>query len=79
MAESVAKTRAPRKKKKTLAATRSSLRQAARPSTIPMAERATRKLMRELEFVSSQQQPAPDAVVAEYIDLYAGDLPEMAV
>jgi len=73
----VTKTRA--KKKTTLPATRTSLRQAARPSNIPVAERATLKLMRELEFVSSQQQQAPDAAVASYIDLYADDLPEMAV
>jgi len=66
-------------KRSTLAATRSSLRQAARPSPIPVAERATRKLMRELEFINSQQQQAPDAAVAEYVDLYAGNLPEMAV
>ena len=42
----VTKTRA--KKKTTLPATRTSLRQAARPSNIPVAERATLKLMREL-------------------------------
>lgn len=35
--------------------------------------------MRKLEFVSTQQQQAPDAAVTEYIDLYAGDLLEMAV
>jgi hypothetical protein len=74
----LSKTRVPRKKK-TLAAMRTSLRQAARPCTVPVDERATRKLMRELEFVSSQQQQAPDAAVAEYVDLYTGDLPELAV
>ena len=62
-----------------MAATRSSLCQAARPSPIPVAERATRNLMRELEFINSQQQQAPDAAVDEYVDLYAGNLPEMAV
>ncbi|CAD6205347.1 unnamed protein product [Miscanthus lutarioriparius] len=66
-------------KRRTLAATRSSLCQAARPSPIPVAERATRNLMRELEFINSQQQQAPDAAVDEYVDLYAGNLPEMAV
>jgi hypothetical protein len=35
--------------------------------------------MRELEFINGQQQQAPDAAVAEYVDLYAGNLPEMAV
>ena len=67
------------RKRRTLAAMHSSLYQAARPSPIPMAERATCKLMRELEFINSQQQQAPDAAVAEYVDLYAGNLPEMAV
>jgi hypothetical protein len=73
----LSKTRVPRKK--TLAAMRTSLRQAARPCTVPVDERATHKLMRELEFVSSQQQQAPDAAVAEYVDLYVGDLSELVV
>jgi hypothetical protein len=47
-------------KRRTLAATRSSLRQAARPSPIPVAERATRKLMRELEFVNNQHSSSSE-------------------
>jgi hypothetical protein len=39
---------------KTMAQTRSSLRQAARPSPVPVAERAQRKLMRELDFINPQ-------------------------
>ena len=38
---------------KTMAATRSSLRLAARPSSVPVAERAQRKLMRELDFIDN--------------------------
>ena len=59
-------------------ATRSSLRQAAKPCAVPVAERAQRKLMRELEFLNPQR-PAPDAAVTEYIDLYGADLPEQAI
>jgi hypothetical protein len=44
-----------------------------------VAEQTTRKLMRELEFINNQKQRAPDAVVAEYIDMYAADLPEQAI
>lgn len=62
-----------------MAATRTSLCHAARQSDVPMADRAMRKLMRELEFVSAQQQHTPDATLAQYVGLYAGDLPEMAV
>jgi hypothetical protein len=63
-----------RKSRKILAATRL----AAKPSLVPVAERAQRKLMRELEFVNPQHS-APDAAVTEYIDMYGGDLPEQAI
>ncbi|CAD6229164.1 unnamed protein product [Miscanthus lutarioriparius] len=71
------RTRKPRKKK-TLQATRSSLHLAAKPSAVPVAQRAQHKLMGELEFVNPQQ-PAPDAAVTGYIDLYGADLPEQAI
>jgi hypothetical protein len=45
---------------------------------MPVAEHAQRKLMRELEFINPQQ-PAPAAVVTEYIDLYGADLLEQAI
>jgi hypothetical protein len=45
---------------------------------MPVAKRAQRKLMRELEFINPQQ-PAPDAAVNEYIDLYGADLLEQAI
>ena len=61
-----------------MAATRSSLRLAARPSPVPVAERAQRKLMRELDFINNQS-PAPDAAITGYVDMYAGELPEQAV
>lgn len=35
--------------------------------------------MGELDFINDQQQPAPDAAVVEYIDMYAGNLPEQAI
>jgi hypothetical protein len=35
--------------------------------------------MRELDFVGSQQQQATYKAVAEYVDMYAGDLPEQAI
>jgi len=66
------------RKKKALQVTRSSLRQAAKPTTVPVAEHAQRKLMRELEFLKPQCL-APDAAVTEYIDLYGADLPEQAI
>jgi len=71
------RTRKPRKKK-TLQATRSSLHLAAKPSAVPVAQRAQHKMMGELEFVNPQQ-PAPDAAVTGYIDLYGADLPEQAI
>jgi hypothetical protein len=40
-----------RGRRRTLAPTRSSLRLAARPSPVPVAQRAQRKLMRELDFI----------------------------
>ena len=43
-----------------------------------MAERATRKLMRELDFINPPSL-APDAAVTAYVDMYADDLPEQAV
>jgi hypothetical protein len=66
------------RKRKTLQATRLSLRQAAKPSAVPVAERAQRKLMRELECLNPQCR-APDAAVTKYIDLYGADLPEQAI
>lgn len=44
---------------------------------MPVAERAQRKLMPELDFINPQT-PAPDAAVTASIDMYAGDLPEQA-
>jgi hypothetical protein len=60
------------------AATRSSLRLEARPSSVPVAERAQRKLMRELDFINNQSL-APDAAITAYVDMYAGELPEQAI
>ena len=68
-----------RKAKKPPVSTRSSVRLAARPSSVPVAHRAQHKLMRELSFIDSSQQQAPDAAVTEYLDLYADDLPEQAI
>jgi len=68
-----------RKMKKPTVSTRSSSRLAARPSAVPVAQRAQRKLMQELSFIDNNQQQAPDAAVTEYLDLYADDLPEQAV
>lgn len=68
-----------RTKKKLAAPTRSSVRQAARPSAVPVAERAKLKLMRELEFVSDNRAPAPDAAVTAYAQLYGHGLPDAAV
>lgn len=62
----------------TLASTRSSLRLAARPSPVPVAQCAQRKLMRELDFINAQT-PTPDAAVTAYVDMYAEDLPERAI
>ena len=66
------------RKRKALQATSSNLRQVAKPSVVPVAERAQRKLMRELEFLNPQR-PAPDAAVTEYIDLYGADLPKQSM
>jgi hypothetical protein len=66
------------RKQKNMVASRSSVRLAAHPSTVPVAERATRKLMRELDFLNNPS-PAPDAAVTAYVDMYADDLPEQAV
>lgn len=64
--------------KKVMVATRSSLRQAARPSPVPVSQRAQWKLMRELQFIDTPTRP-PDAAVTEYIDLYGQDLPAQAI
>jgi hypothetical protein len=61
-----------------MVASRSSVRLAAHPSTVPVAERAMRKLMRELDFLNNLS-PAPDVAVTAYVDMYADDLPEQAV
>jgi hypothetical protein len=63
---------------KTRVATRSSLRLAAHPSSVPVAERAQRKLMRELDFINSQSL-VPDAAITAYVDMYAGELLEEAI
>jgi len=68
----------PGRGRRTMASTRSSLRLAARPSPVPVAQRAQHKLMRELDFVNGQP-PAPDAAVTAYVDMYADDLPEQAI
>jgi hypothetical protein len=64
--------------RKTLVPTRSSMRLAARPSSVPISQRAQHKLMRELDFVNTQA-PAPDAALAAYIDMYGDDLLEQAI
>lgn len=64
--------------RRTMASTRSSLRLAARPSPVPVAQRAQQKLMRELDFINGQTA-TPDAAVTAYVDMYAGDLPEQAI
>ena len=51
---------------------------AARPSHVPVAQRAQRKLMRELDFINGQSL-APDAAVTEFVDMFGEDLPEQAV
>jgi hypothetical protein len=63
-----------RGRKRVMVATRSSLRQAARPSPVPVSQRAQMKLMRELQFIDS-----PDAAVTEYIDLYGQHLSAQAI
>ncbi|CAD6258086.1 unnamed protein product [Miscanthus lutarioriparius] len=60
------------------ASTRSSTRLAARPSSVPVAERAQYKLMRELFFINGKSA-APDAAVTAYVDMYGDDRPEEAV
>ncbi|CAD6268906.1 unnamed protein product [Miscanthus lutarioriparius] len=45
-----------RRRRRTLAPTRSSLRQAARPSPVPVAQRAQLKLMRELDLTSQRRR-----------------------
>ena len=64
--------------RKTMASTRCSLRLAAKPSPVPVAQRAQLKLMKELDFVNGQAV-APDAAVTAYVDMYADDLPEQAI
>jgi hypothetical protein len=61
-----------------MVATRSIVRLAARPSTVPVAERATRKLMRELDFINKPSL-APDAAITAFVDMCTDDLPEQAV
>jgi len=70
--------RASRSRKRLIVATRTSLRQAARPSPVPVSQRAQRKLMRELQFIDTPAAP-PDSAATEYIDLYGQDLPDQAV
>lgn len=63
----------PTRGRKVTASTRSSKRLAARPSSIPLAQRAQQKLTRELDFINAQS-PAPDATITAYVDMYAQDL-----
>lgn len=56
----------------------SSVRLAARPSSIRVAERAERRLMRELDFINTPV-PQPDAAVTAYVDQYGEGLPEDAI
>lgn len=65
-------------RKKVAVATRSSLRQAAKPSQVPVSQRAQQKLMRELQFIDTPKG-APDAAATEFIDLYGHDLTEKAL
>jgi hypothetical protein len=65
------------RRKAPAAATRSSTRLVARPS-VPVAERAQHKLMRELSFIDGKSV-APDAAVTAYVDMYGDDLPEQAI
>jgi hypothetical protein len=67
-----------RRVRKTRVATHSSLCLAARPSSVPVAERTQRKLMHELDFINNQS-PAPDATITAYVDMYAGELPDQVV
>lgn len=50
----------------------------ARPSPVPVSQRAQRKLMRELQFIDTPAMP-PDSAVTEYIDMYGQDLPDQAI
>lgn len=61
-----------------MTSTRSSVHLAARPSSVPVAERTQRKLMREVDFVNTQKPP-PYAAVTAYVYLYTEDLPEQAI
>jgi hypothetical protein len=45
---------------------------------MPVAERATRKLMRELDFIN-EPSSAPDAAITAFVDRCTDDLPEQAV
>lgn len=64
--------------RKTMEAKRSSMRLAAKPSSVPVAERAQHKLRRELDFIKAQET-VPDAAVTQYVDKYDGELPDQAV
>jgi len=59
-------------------AKRSSMRLVAEPSSVPVSQRAQQKLMRELDFLNSQETEA-DAAVTAYVDMYGDDLPKHAV
>jgi hypothetical protein len=45
---------------------------------MPVAEQATRKLMRELDFIN-KPSPVPDAAISAFVDRCTDDLPEQAV
>lgn len=67
-----------RRPRKTAISTRSSVRLATWPSSVPVAEHAQQKLMHKLDFINGQS-PAPDAVVNAFIDMYAETIPEEVV
>ncbi|XP_066318688.1 uncharacterized protein [Miscanthus floridulus] len=66
------------RQRKTMEAKRSSMRLVAEPSSVPVSQRAQQKLMRELDFLNSQETE-PDAAVTAYVDMYGDDLPKHAV
>ena len=60
-------------------AKRSSMRLVAEPSSVPVSQRAQQKLMRELDFLNSQETEPDAAAVTAYVDMYGDDLPKHAV
>lgn len=64
--------------RRVIASTRSSMRLAARPSPVPVSQRAQQKLMKELQFLDSPTL-APDATITDYVDIFGQDLPAQAI